>query len=114
MVSPTLGLTLTWDVLKCIKERTDRHCCFKINFNMGCIEIVTKKQCRRWDIPINFNMGCIEMGYYQKGVYVAVRINFNMGCIEICIGRAGKVRSRRLTLTWDVLKYNHKSYECCK
>ena len=34
-----VGLTLTWDVLKCVDYREDYQI-FEINFNMGCFEIL--------------------------------------------------------------------------
>ena len=82
-----VGLTLTWDVLKC-----------------------PKKQIRLLRLTrINFNMGCIEISIRQAKAIEQNKINFNMGCIEITSSRTQKPRIFRLTLTWDVLKLQRSS-----
>ena len=79
-----VGLTLTWDVLKyvhfCIKFTIN-----KINFNMGCFEIVLLMQSQNQYPKINFNMGCFEMLGRTRSRSAACLINFNMGCFEISL-----------------------------
>ena len=75
-----VGLTLTWDVLKCklILWFSRRH-----------------RLTLTWDV--------LKWKYRVKLVQ-QLPINFNMGCFEIILSVVLNMLLRRLTLTWDVLK----------
>ena len=54
---------------------------------------------------ININMRCIEMYTAMTGQPAFNMININMRCIEMRQEARIAILYRRLTLTWDVLKY---------
>ena len=50
---------------------------------MGCIEIKANERNSNFDWKINRNMGCIEICFLVLPEIVRPQINRNMGCIEI-------------------------------
>ena len=75
-------LTLTWDVLK-------------------SKDLATLTQGKK----ININMRCIEMLFFEGHSPTTTAININMRCIEMLKKAKANLMQLRLTLTWDVLKY---------
>ena len=60
LLTLVLGLIETWDVLKYIPER-ELNAEWRINRNMGCIEIELADFKELVYTMINRNMGCIEI-----------------------------------------------------
>ena len=61
------GLIETWDVLKLLFREPYVHKRYRINRNMGCIEIPAAGQLRN-SRKINRNMGCIEIDMRHRNV----------------------------------------------
>ena len=77
-----LGLTLTWDVLKCYTEDLKKNLIL-ININMRCIEMTNDSGKWQINVTININMRCIEMCNHGGDRRPLDTININMRCIEI-------------------------------
>ena len=57
------------------------------------------------DYEININMRCIEIGIFYNYHSLVELININMRCIEMEVSENNNIEDARLTLTWDVLKF---------
>ena len=84
----------------------------QININMRCIEMPPTNWISGEFVPININMRCIEIKDIQDRMFSSEWININMRCIEMLWKNRSHDKQRRLTLTWDVLKYGLNAYLC--
>ena len=60
---------------------------------------------------INFNMGCFEIVSVPSPLCGAFLINFNMGCFEMRKTTGNTTSKIGLTLTWDVLKLKTTGFD---
>ena len=78
----TSGLTLTWDVLKCMAYTWDATFMVRLTLTW---DVLKSWQMAHYDIlqAININMRCIEMLHWPPRITLRHAININMRCIEI-------------------------------
>ena len=98
-----VGLTLTWDVLKCFLSRVFSVRRQRLTLTWDVLKwwwysssyISVERLTLTWDVLKYFSVADTEIG---------AMININMRCIEIIVKMALYMCKDRLTLTWDVLK----------
>ena len=100
-----LWLTLTWDVLKWSIRWRYWECAERININMRCIEIGWRHCSWHNRMQININMRCIEIGKWKDCWDCGKRLTLTWDVLKYFFLLHLLILFLRLTLTWDVLKY---------